>query len=197
MRKYLFFILLIPLLPAFDNPGNLIQWVVLPGSSLSVKGSTNINTFQCDIANYANPDTIVCLRQGKTLQLPMAGKLNLSIMDFDCHNKMMTNDLRKTLQAKTYPFLSIRFLSINGFPDFKKPKKIIGVVDISLAGVTKRYEINYTFSADSDQLLHLNGNREVHFSDFKLTPPSKMGGIIKAKDELGVSFTLHLKPHES
>ncbi len=195
MKRFLFFGLLLIILPGFYSAENAAVWIVLPGSSLSVNGSTNINSFQCQIANYAQPDTLVCNKTSlKGQVLPMNGKLNLDIEAFDCHNKMMTNDLRKTLLAKLYPQLSIRFISINSFPDFKNPSKIIGIVDIGLAGVTKRYEINYLFTVDNKQLVHLKGDRLINFSDFKLVPPSKMGGIIKAKDQLGVEFTLHLKP---
>jgi hypothetical protein len=34
----------------------------------------------------------------------------------------------------------------------------------------------------------LKGNQSIYFSDFKLIAPSKLGGVIKAKDELQVEF---------
>lgn len=196
MRKNWLYLILLIVLPGFNTPDNSsATWVVMPGSSLSVNGSTNINTFQCEITNYSLPDTITCVPKAPKGQLlPMQGRLMLDILSFDCHNKMMTNDLRKTLKYKTYPHLSIRFISINSFPDFKNPSKITGVVDISLAGVTKRFEISYLFTQDNGQMLHLKGDRVVNFSDFNLIPPSKLGGIIKAKDELSVEFKLKLKP---
>lgn len=196
MRKNWLYLILLFILPGFNPPDNtLTSWVVMPGSSLAVNGSTNINTFQCEITNYSLPDTLACSRTAARGQLlPMNGRLKLDIQSFDCHNKMMTNDLRKTLKAKTYPHLSIRFISINSFPDFKNPTRITGVVDIDLAGVTKRFEINYLFTIGSGQMVHLKGDRVINFSDFNLSPPSKLGGIIKAKDELSVEFKLNLKP---
>lgn len=195
MRKNWLYIILIFVLAGFNAPDNAAIWVVMPGSSLAVNGSTNINTFQCVIANYSAPDTVSCVKLPQHGQsLAMSGRLLLDIEAFDCHNKMMTNDLRKTLQAKTFPHLTVRFISINSFPDFKNPAKIIGVVDIGLAGVTKRFEINYVFTLDGQQMVHLKGDRNINFSDFNLTPPSKMGGIIKARDQLSVEFKLNLKP---
>ncbi|HJV19229.1 MAG TPA: YceI family protein [Sediminibacterium sp.] len=196
MHKALFLLILLFVLSGFIPPdGGRAIWVVLQGSSLTVKGSTNINTFQCVIPNYSLPDTISLVRSSqKGVTLPMNGKLNLSVEDFDCHNKMMTSDLRKTLKAKTYPVLTVRFVSVNGFPDLKNPGRITGIVDIGLAGVTKRFEINYLFSYEERQQIQLKGDQLIHFSDFNLTPPSKLGGVIKAKDELKVEFILHLKP---
>ncbi len=169
-------------------------WVVMQGSSLTVNGSTNVNKFQCDIIDYNLPDTITCVKQSKSQTLPMSGKLKLDIESFDCHNRMMTNDLRKTLKYKEFPKLIIKFISINSFPNFKNPTKITGVVDISLAGIVKRYDISYLFTVDNSSIVHLKGDRAVTFTDFNLSPPSKLGGVIKAKDELLVEFKLNLKP---
>lgn len=195
MKKQIFALVLILVLSGFYYPDNKAVWVVMQGSSLSVNGTTNINSFQCDINNYNLPDTISLLKGfSKGQLLPMNGKLNLEIEAFDCHNRMMTADLRKTLKAKLYPILAVKFVSINSFPDFKNPSKITGVVDISLSGVSKRFEINYLFTGDEKQEVHLKGNQKIHFSDFNLIPPSKLGGVIKANDELLVEFKLNLKP---
>jgi hypothetical protein len=195
MKKQVFAIILILVLSGFYAPDNKAIWIVMQGSSLSVNGTTNINSFQCDINNYYLPDTLTLLRgTSRGQMLPMNGKLNLEIAAFDCHNRMMTADLRKTLKAKIYPILAVKFVSINSFPDFKNPLKITGLVDISLSGVNKRFEINYLFTGDEKQDVHLKGNQKIHFSDFNLTPPSKLGGVIKANDELLVEFRLNLKP---
>jgi hypothetical protein len=195
MRVHLVVIALLLVNPVFNLPDAKVTWVIMQGSSLTVNGSTNINTFQCDIANYDLPDTVTCFKlQQRGAVLPMTGKLNLSIDAFDCHNKMMTSDLRKTLKAKDFPILSVRFITINSFPDFKNPIKITGIVDIGLAGVSKKFEINYYFTADDKQQVHLKGDQKIYFSDFNLNPPSKLGGMIKAKDELLVVFKLNLKP---
>jgi hypothetical protein len=195
MKKQVVALILILVLSGFNPPDNKAIWVIMQGSGLSVNGTTNINSFQCDINNYYAPDTLTLIRGiVKGQILPMNGKLNLEIEAFDCHNRMMTSDLRKTLKAKLYPILAVKFLSINSFPDFKNPTKITGIVDISLSGVNKRFEISYLFTGDEKQEVHLKGNQKIHFSDFNLTPPSKLGGVIKANDELLVEFRLNLKP---
>jgi hypothetical protein len=179
MKKQVVGLMLLLVLSGFYHPDNKAIWVVMQGSSLSVNGTTNINSFQCDINNYNLPDTLTLLRaMPKGQLLPMNGKLNLEIEAFDCHNRMMTADLRKTLKAKLFPILAVKFISVN----------------ISLSGVNKRFEINYLFTGDEKQDVHLKGNQKIHFSDFNLTPPSKLGGVIKANDELLVEFRLNLKP---
>ena len=194
MKKWIVYLAVYTLVSGYYPADPATTWVVMQGSSLTVNGSTNVNKFQCDITNYSLPDTITCVKQAKTQTLPMNGKLKLDIESFDCHNRMMTSDLRKTLKYKEFPKLIIKFISINSYPNFKTPSKITGIVDISLAGIAKRYDINYVFTVDNSNIVHLKGDRAVTFTDFNLNPPSKLGGVIKAKDELLVEFNLNLKP---
>jgi hypothetical protein len=106
----------------------------------------------------------------------------------------MTRDLQKTLKAKTFPKLIIRFISLNRYPRFNNQTDAIsGVVTIELAGVTKQYEVDYKFVSDGAQFLTLIGTRRVNFSDFNLIPPRKMGGMIQTFNELNVEFNLKMK----
>jgi hypothetical protein len=194
MRKWIVYLAVYVLVSGYYPADPSATWVVMQGSSLTVNGSTNVNKFQCDITDYSLPDTITCVKAAKTQTLPMTGKLKLDIESFDCHNRMMTSDLRKTLKYKEFPKLMIKFISINSYPNFKNPTKITGAVDISLAGIVKRYDITYVFTIDNSNIVHLKGDRAVTFTDFNLSPPSKLGGVIKAKDELLVEFKLNLKP---
>ena len=177
-----------------NNETNLkTKWVVMKGGTLRVNGSTNINTFSCLVANDSPNDTISCFLN-KDATITMTGKIDLWIFGFDCHNPMMTADLRKTLKAKEYPAMRISFVSLKKYPDLKPTQELIkGFVNIELAGVVRKYEVSYKFFLDEQKTIHLIGDRSVNFSDFNLTPPKKLGGIIKANDNLDVEFGLSLK----
>lgn len=172
----------------------LSKWVVMKGGSLRVDGSTNINKFNCDISNYARPDTILISRNSTNSVLSLNGAIKLDVQNFDCHNPVMTSDLRKTLKAKQFPLLTIRFLSLSRYPDTEnKPENIRGSVNIELAGVTRRFDVDYKVLAGSDDVINLIGIRKVNFTDFNITPPRKIGGMIQTDNELNVMFTLRLK----
>lgn len=172
-----------------------VKWLVLKGATLNVAGSTNINTFSCIIPDYSIPDTLICYKNsGKDQSITMTGLVSLPIFSFDCHNNMMTADLRKTLKAKDFPKLIIHFISLRKFPELKTtPENITGMVYIELAGIAKKFEVNYTISMDEQKVIHLVGKRSVNFSDFHITPPRKLGGIIQTKDKLDVEFHLNFK----
>ncbi|PRY49185.1 hypothetical protein B0I27_11270 [Arcticibacter pallidicorallinus] len=172
------------------------RWVVMNGGSLRVKGTTNINTFNCDISGYSTPDTILLYRgQMQEGLLPLRGRIGLNVKLFDCHHAVMTADLRKTLKAKEFPQLKIIFISLEKFPNLSsRESKIKGTVDIELAGKVKRFLVDYTFKLDNQRNIQLLGERDVNFSDFGLTPPRKLGGMIQTDNKLSVEFKLTLKP---
>jgi len=170
------------------------KWVISESSTLSVNGSTNINNFACEIPNYDRTDTLTITKRKGAKDITLTGNISLNVKTFDCHNPMMTSDLRKTLNVKQYPALNINFLSLNDFPEMTARSQVLtGLVDIELAGTRKRFEINYQVSVDAQHTIHLLGTRDVNFSDFNLIPPKKLGGLIKTNDKLSVSFHLKMK----
>jgi hypothetical protein len=169
------------------------KWVITSGCSLKVDGKTNVNEFSCSISNYSQPDTIwATWSQNQPVKL--AGSIQLDVQHFDCHNAVMTADLRKTLKSKEYPKMEIRFLSIGQYPDAgTRQKATKGTVIIALAGVSKRFEVDYNVVSAANNQINLVGSREVNFSDFGIQPPRKLGGMIRTENQLSVVFNLRMK----
>jgi hypothetical protein len=112
---------------------------------------------------------------------------------FDCHNPIMTKDLRKTLKADRFPSLTIRFISLDKYPNLLEKENLInGAVAISLAGVTKRFNLQYRCLPSGANTIKLIGSKQLNFSDFNIVPPRKLGGMIKTNDELKVEFILKM-----
>ena len=179
---------------AFVPPGHSVitRWVIVNGCSLKVDGSTNVNNFSCAISNYNKPDTILVTRNVNPVQLN--GNIQLDVQYFDCHNGIMTADLRKTLKAKEFPKLIIRFLNISRYPDADSRQSVTkGAVFIELAGVSRRFDVDYKVVSADNNNINLVGSRVVNFSDFNISPPRKLGGMIRTKNELSVEFNLRLK----
>lgn len=172
-----------------------MRWICVKGGSLRVNGSTNVNKFNCDIIGYSNPDTLIVYKTVAGTQLE--GTVNLDIGQFDCHNPIMTGDLRKTLKVKEFPLLKIRFLSFSKFPSLKPLQEDVkGLVEIQLAGVTKRFDVSYKISMGADKIIHFVGTRKVNFTDFSIVPPRKMGGMIKTDNELAIEFKLDFRQYD-
>lgn len=168
------------------------RWVIQKNSNLCIEGKTNINSFRCDIVEYLSPDTLHFFREEQsTKPIPIRGGLSILIKKIDCHQKYITNDLRKTLKADEQPILKIDLLNIGHYDG--DANNIKGWVNISLAGVVKTAEINYNVKNGQPGYLELLGTRKISFADFGLKPPQKLAGLIKVEEELNVRFQLLLR----
>jgi hypothetical protein len=176
------------------TPAATESWQVRSSSSLRVNGKTNINSFCCAIPSYERTDTIrVSTVHQVSGDLKAEGKLIIPVGKFDCHHKIMTKDLQKTLRADEYPNMTINFHS------FSKPLEGIASggmvttkVEIYLAGAKKVYFIDFEVKQYTKKQLELTGIKPLLFSDFGLKPPSKLGGTIKVKNELSVEIKLQV-----
>lgn len=185
------------ILPSFAPSATAppIHWVVEKSSILKISGKSNVNAFTCQTPGYHQADTLVCTSEGDaTKPVRLTGCLTVDVFSFNCHSKMITGDLRKTLNAKDYPQLTVRFLTMDRLPDFtENTRHLKGWVEVELAGIRKTFQINYEFIKCQPQRFQLNGGRVFCFSDFNLTPPKKLAGTIQIKDEFVVDFRLVLK----
>ncbi len=105
---------------------------------------------------------------------------------------MMTKDLQKTLKMNEHPLMYIDIKSLNRLPNEALQSGSTGDIHISLAGAKVKYQLQFN-GKSYPNYLELVGKRHIHFSDFGLIPPSKLGGTIKVKDQLDVEVRLHMR----
>ncbi len=144
---------------------------------VKINGSTNVNNFEC-INNKFKAETGVYYFSEKNLP-----NIVLKVIDFDCGNRMMTRDFQKILNAEKYPDMIIKFINFT-----KTQKSFLAVVEVKMMNQSKRYNIE--FRIENNKLI---GRKNVKFSDFNITPPKRMGGMIVVKDDLNLTFSLASK----
>lgn len=172
------------------------RWAVASNSSLNIEGRSNINEFFCEVTKYLVADTLEYVKNETTRQFLFSNRcLTIDINDFDCHHRLITNDFRKTLKADQNRYLKIQFISLDAF-DTRNRQTVKGKVEIWLAGQVKCTTIDFTTSCTNNGLIQLNGIKTLLFSEFNLTPPRKLAGFIKIKEEIKVNFELFFKPVE-
>ncbi|HEY8896282.1 MAG TPA: hypothetical protein VIM79_15760 [Niastella sp.] len=198
MLFIIFFHLLLGL-PRLENNGAkplVKRWAVAGNSSLNIEGRSNLSAFCCEVTKYLETDTLQYIKNETTRQFVFNNsRLNVNINDFDCHQRLITNDFRKTLKADQDRFLKIQFISLDAF-DVHNPQIVKGKVEIFIAGQVKCTTIDFKTSTTSTGLIQMNGTKTLLFSEFNLTPPKKLAGFIRIKEEITVHFQLFFKPVE-
>lgn len=180
-------------LASFQTKGPVIgSWLIERTSTLSINGSSNINTFTCNITEYLRSDTLWGMQDQKSSKYVFTSQsmLAVEVRQFDCHQKYITSDFRKMLRSDTYPSLVIRFLSLE---EIRPGATVRGQVMVELAGKRKIMEVVYECSQPVKDQVCLKGEKQMRFSDFELVPPKKIGGLIRINEDISVTFNLHFR----
>lgn len=168
------------------------KWIIKESSNVIVEGKTNVNTFICKIKEYGRRDTLTIDRKtAKKHRFPVQSTITIPISGFDCRNSIMTRDLQITLNSKKFPNMHITIVHLSEMLT-SNPSCLNGQVDIILAGQRQSYVVEFYLKRHNRDFL-LEGKQRIHFTDFNLKPPTKMGGTIAVKNELEVTVNLILQ----
>lgn len=160
-----------------------------PTSTLTIDGKTNVNTFQCSYAQYAGADTLIFKRNEGDGVYFLKGDIRLQSSGFDCGKKVMTKDFQNVIKAETFPQFVVELLSFEKVPEYSTvERRYKGAMKIFLAGESSATNIECTFRRDKAGFIHLTGSQEFTFSDFKMTPPTRLMGAIRVDNHIMVRF---------
>ena len=168
------------------------RWIIERNSVFTIEGKSNVAPFKCQTSQYLNNDTITILKDDNPhAPFYFNGGLKVMIRWFNCEQQVMTREMWRTLKEKERPEMKINLISITRFK--QNGQKAMGLVDIELAGVTKRCEILFEVHNGHPKMLSFSGTRQMCFADFRLKPPNKLAGLIKVEENLMVNFTIKMK----
>lgn len=144
-------------------------------------GKTNINTFKCLNTKIKKSEPIsiasVCSTAKPVVSIPVAS--------FDCGSKIINKEFQKTLQSTKYPFITIKFISVEQIAK----NRFAGWLEVKMMNNSKRYSVDFTQNGNQ-----LAGKKDVYFSDFNIVPPKSMGGMLVTHDRLDLFFNLEVTP---
>jgi len=164
---------------------------VMSNSYIIINGSSNVNKFGCKVLKPLQTKPLKAFITSN-YKVDLDGAIRVKVDEFDCENNILNRDLRKTLKAATHPYMTVYFKSLDQIPFTEGEDTINGTIVIELAGTAKEFKIPLSFIKKGN-LYQMKGNKSFTFSDFKLLPPKKVGGLIKVKDEFKAIFMLSLQ----
>jgi len=135
-----------------------------------------------------DPDT---LASASLLMLVQADSLAVVNKVSDKDKREMERGMRQdVLEIARYPeivFMSTQ-VSANRTAEAQYQARING--NLSLHGVTRAQQINAQITVDGSGLLRARGEFPLRQSDYNIKPVSAVGGTLRMKDELRLSFDI-------
>ena len=165
-------------------------------SELNIKGKTNVKDFECKLNEPVRFDTLTV--PAKRIEQKIA--LNNAVVQvdtnkFDCGQRKITRDFKKTLKSKDHPNITLNYREIEVLEadSTGAQPKVMCEVDITISDVTKTYSIEFHGIALNGDVLSFQGMQTIDMRAFGLDPPSPLMGLIKVEDEVNVGFSLYVR----
>ncbi|WP_113922826.1 hypothetical protein [Cognataquiflexum aquatile] len=168
-----FFFLLFNLFVASE----VSETYVIKEKRISVKGKTSLGGFNCRYVEKGLNQSLIMHPQNGMPDLD----LNVIVENFGCGNFILNKDFRKTIKAKEYPTAKVRVTNW-----VRKSGKFYCNMFVTLAGKQLTFRDLELVRVKEG----VKANVDIQFSQLGLSPPSKMGGMVKVDENLDLEIVL-------
>ncbi len=202
-------------LPSDDPPGMRAVFDLASDSQVVLEGQTNISDWasrssqaharvMLDV-DKATLQTMLDKRQTAVpaddpLQLPPGrpafAQLSVPVMSLKGSSQGMDRDMHSALKAQEYPYIQYRLDKVQDTqlqqdPNTGEPEILLHVAGtLTVAGVQKSLATELTIQRGADNHYLIHARTPIRMTDFGLTPPTALFGLIRAHNALSVIFNL-------
>jgi hypothetical protein len=150
--------------------------IIINELKVEILGNSTVGKYTCSNP-VAYRDTIYLNSATKN-----SLKSEISTSNFECGNRIMNKDLKTTVKAKEFPKSTVTITNIKTSGSNYKCSLKFRITDKTLT---------YPNLLLTNTKESLEGTVNVKFTDIGLEPPTKMGGVIKVKNEFVIHFILY------
>lgn len=171
-----------------------------PESKLWIEGGSNVTDWSCKAAAFearvdvdssraVDPESAVGAEQVRRISVEVA------VRNLKCGNRRMENDLYRALKA-TDPSTPSNILGVFDAlrPSGKKESYVDTEGTIVVAGVEKGVRLRVTMERLVDGTVVARGSVPLLMTDFGVTPPTGLFGLIRSHNQVVVKFEVVVSP---
>lgn len=189
MKKVLLILHLIyPLLTGFITDDTIAGRIETSHGFIDINVESNINKlyFSYDLKEKSYPFSGI--DSNGSINDTSAIQIVVPVKDFQCTNQFAYRDFLKLMKESQFPFLAISIPKNTIINSESGDWLIIHNVMLTIAGVTKKYDIDCRIEYDKNQEKVLVGTTKILLTDLDIEPPVKTLGLIRIKNEIIVNF---------
>jgi hypothetical protein len=193
----------------------LLVLVASAGSQLTLDGSSNVRDWRCSGATLDGRMEVAAplaqingiidrIEDGDVARLdPRAAsfpqptfRLRVPVQSLRCGNRQMERDMYRALRAEANPVIDFEFRELVGGVahdiDGNSYRATISGV-LRLAGTERAVQVPVDAVRVGRDRFRLRARLPLRMTDFRITPPTALFGMVKAKNDLVVTFDLYLQ----
>lgn len=167
---------------------------VRPESKLWIEGGSNVHSWSCKATTFeshVDVDSVDAPSNESSAGAERVRRVGvkIAVRNLKCGNGRMESDLYRALKASDP---SIPSSIVGVFEALRAPAKDESHIDtegtIAVAGVEKAVRLRITMERSADGTVVARGSVPLRMTDFGVTPPTGLFGLIRSHDEVVVRF---------
>ncbi len=198
MKKFLLIlILLFPVLVGFREDDSLkSERTNYSSGFIDITVETNINRlfFRYDLKEWCL--SVMGAKEPYYTHDTSVSRITIPVKDFKCANKFVYRDFLTLLKVDQFPNLEIAIPQNPDIVSHKEDSVTLNEVSLTVAGMTKKYDIDCEIERTDDESQILSGIIRVKLTDHEIDPPVKWLGLVKVKNEIIVKFGFCFKKYQ-
>lgn len=173
-----------------------IVYSIENGSSLSITGTSNVNTFSCLCAETFKRQVLQIERVDSTHRIRFKNALlKLPTQSMDCSNSRMNSDLCDALKASKYPFIVVELQQVQLRPSALRTESnewfdVVATATLTITDVCKPIVIDVRGVNLGDNRYRFVCSKSVRMTDFNVDPPTALLGLIKVHNDIKINLDI-------
>lgn len=172
-----------------------VKYSVDATSSIKIAGESNVSPFECLYSEGLPAGYVTIIRDGAADQEFEFSKsaLDIKIKSFDCKNSLMNRDLYNAMNADKNPFIRVelqRAFLVKSLPGVLGKRNVTIEISLTINETCKQELVEMSIESTPNNRLIIRGSKSIKMTDYNITPPSAMMGLIKVKNLITIQFEL-------
>jgi polyisoprenoid-binding protein YceI len=174
------------------------EWELADESRLWIDGTSSVNSFTCRATDMDGTGVLKGRDSVEGTESPAL--ITVQVPALDCGNRRMNSDLRDAMKADEFPTITFRLeyaervrrsdahSTRDGANADSMRVQVVGT--LTLAGQSREVVVLMTAERLEDGRYRGTGKKDLKMTDFGITPPTALLGLVKARDEITIGFDL-------
>lgn len=181
--KYLLLLIISISFSTLNSIGFAQVYKIIPASSsMTIFGTTNVHDFQSKVGQISGEVVINASKQVQSLSV------DVPVKGIKSNEKAMDNKTYEAFKSDKNPNISFRLIEVGSLQINDNEMEGIVSGNLTMAGVTRKVSFKAIGKSNKAGMYQVKGALPLKMTDFKMTPPTALMGMMKVGDAITLKF---------
>lgn len=156
--------------------------IIPASSSMTIFGTTNVHDFQSKVGQISGEVVINASKQVQSLSV------DVPVKGIKSNEKAMDNKTYEAFKSDKNPNISFRLIEVGSLQINDNEMEGIVSGNLTMAGVTRKVSFKAIGKSNKAGMFQVKGVLPLKMTDFKMTPPTALMGMMKVGDAITLKF---------